>query len=218
MRPTPSLLNRLLIGAAGLLILRVTVGVVIGYRDYLPPNFNSDFLMGREEYFFGPYQWAFYAHLISGPTSLLLGTILVSERFRRAAPKWHRTLGKLQIACVLLLLAPSGLWMARYAATGLVAGWGLGMMAMATATCAVLGWRMAVARRFDHHRLWMWRTYILLCSAVVIRAIGGLATVFQVDALWLYPLTCWSSWIVPLLVYECWRELAYHARALPLKV
>jgi uncharacterized membrane protein len=202
---TSTLLQSGLVGAAMLLILRVTLSVVIGYRHYLPPDFNSDFLLGRESYFYGAYRWAFYAHLISGPATLVVGTILVSERFRQRVPKWHRALGKLQIACVLLVLAPSGLWMARYAVSGAVAGVGLGLLAIATATCAALGWRAAAARRFDDHRRWMWRTYILLCSAVVIRLMGGLATVFHVDAIWVYPLSAWASWLVPLLVYECWR-------------
>ena len=201
-KATLAALNRVLVGAAVLLVLKVTLSVVIGYRDYLPPNFNSDFLLGRESYFFGPYSWAFYAHLVSGPASLVVGTSLMSDRFRQWAPKWHRRLGKLQVGNVLLLVVPSGLWMAWYAATGAVAGAGLGSLAVATAICATAGWRAAVARRFQEHRRWMWRTYMLLCSAVVIRLIGGTSIVLQVDALWLYPVSCWASWLAPLLVFE----------------
>jgi small-conductance mechanosensitive channel len=204
-----------LAGAAGLLIVKVTLSVVIGYRDYFPPNFNSDFLLGRAAYFWGPYSWAFYAHLISGPATLLLGTILISERFRRFAPRWHRRLGRAQVLGILLVVAPSGLWMARYAATGAVAGAGLASLAIATAACTAMGWRSAVRRRFDVHRCWMWRTYLLLCSAVVIRLIGGLATVLQFDAHWLYPLSAWVSWLVPLLVFETWRLMASPAAHAP---
>ena len=48
----------------------------------------------------------------------------------------------------------------------------------------------------------MWRTFILLSSAVVIRLIGGLATVTQLDAPWLYGFSTWTSWLVPLLILE----------------
>src|SRR6478752_6277243 len=144
-------LNRLVVWAAVLLVLKVTLSVVAGYRRYLPPDFDADFLLGREAYFFGPYRWAFYTHLVAGPLTLVLGTILISERFRRWIPAWHRRLGRWQVGCVLLLLVPSGLWMARYAATGAVAGLGLGMLAVATAICCGAGWRAAVARRFDEH-------------------------------------------------------------------
>jgi hypothetical protein len=108
---------------------------------------------------------------------------------------------------VLLLVAPSGLWMARYAATGAVAGAGLGSLAVATAVCVVLGWRAAVRRRFDIHQRWMWRTLLLLCSAVVIRMLGGLATVAQFDAVWFYPLSTWVSWLAPLLIFEFIQSL-----------
>ena len=84
--------------------------------------------------------------------------------------------------------------MRRYAVTGAVAGLGLALLAIATSVLRpVLGWRAAVGRRFDEHRRWMWRTYLLLCSAVVIRIIGGLATVFQVHAIWVYPVSAWPS-------------------------
>jgi hypothetical protein len=201
-KATSFALRRVLPILAALLICKVTLSVLLGYRHYFPPNFDSDFLRGRETYFHGAYQWAFYAHLVSGPVSLLLGTILVSDRFRRAAPAWHRRLGRLQAGCVLLLVAPSGLWMAPYAETGAVAAAGLGSLAIATAGCVALGWRSAVKRRFADHRRWMQRAFVLLCSAVVIRMIGGLATVLHFDAFWLYPFSTWASWLAPLLVFE----------------
>jgi hypothetical protein len=48
----------------------------------------------------------------------------------------------------------------------------------------------------------MERAFVLLCSAVVIRLIGGLATIAQFHALWLYPLSAWASWLAPLAAFE----------------
>lgn len=192
---------------AAILIAKVTLSVVIGYGDYFPPNFDADFLLGRQGYFWGAYRWFFYAHLVSGPVSLILGMILISDRFRQRFPVWHRWLGRIQAANVLLLVVPSGLWMSWYAATGAIAGAGLGALAIATAAFVSLGVRAAIRRSFAEHRRWMWRTFLLLCSAVIIRMIGGLATVAQFDALWLYPLSAWASWLAPLLVFECWTRL-----------
>src|SRR4051794_32845844 len=101
--------------AAALLVLKVTLVVVLNYPNYYPPNFGSDFLRGRERYFYGPYQAALYTHIASGPVSLLLGLILISERFRLWFPRWHRGLGRVQVASILVLVTPSGLWMAYYA-------------------------------------------------------------------------------------------------------
>lgn len=207
MQKSGSAFSRVLTVLAVLLICKVTLSVVIGYRHYLPPNFDSDFLQGRQAYFWGAYSWAFYMHLVAGPVSLVLGTLLVSDRFRRIAPAWHRRLGRVQAACVLLLLVPSGLWMAWYAESGAVAAAGLGSLAIATAACMLLGVKAAVERRFAEHERWMGRTYMLLLSAVVIRLIGGAASVAGLDALWLYPLSTWASWLVPLVVFESVRLL-----------
>lgn len=191
--------------AVALLIVKVTVEVVTGYRNYLPPDFEADFLLGREGHFFGPYRWAFYTHLAAGPFTLLAGLLLLNERFRLRRPTWHRGLGRSQVACILLLLTPSGFWMAFYAATGQIATVSFAMLALATAFCAAMGWRTALQRRFAVHRVWMQRTFLLLCSAVVLRVAGGFATVMEIDAPWYDPVASWACWVLPLAAYELIR-------------
>jgi len=208
MRPhRPTTPERLLTLLAGVLILKVVLSVVSNYPNYLPPDFTSDFLRGREPHFRGAYEWAFYTHILSGPVALILGLFLIGERSRARWPRWHRYLGRIQVACVVLLVTPSGLGMAYHAAAGPVAAAGLAALAIATAACVALGARAAVARRFADHRRWMWRCYLLLCSAVVLRLIGGFATVTGVTAPWVDPLATWVSWLVPLMAFEC-RERA----------
>lgn len=203
-----SRLQRAVVLLAGLVIVKVTASVVWGYRDYLPANFEAEFLRGRQAYFFGPYQGAFYAHIAAGPITLLLGLVLISERFRRRFPQGHRSLGKLQALLVLLLLVPSGFWMAWYSESGIIAALGFATLALATGTTVLLGWRAAVNRRFAEHQRWMLRCYLLLCSAVVLRLIGGAATLAEVSGTWSYPLAAWTSWLVPLSIYELSRTVA----------
>jgi uncharacterized membrane protein len=193
------------------LILKVTASVISSYHNYFPLDFSSDFLRGREGYFWGAYQWAFYTHILSGPVSLILGLILISDVPRARFPTWHRHLGRIQAAVVLLLVTPSGLWMAYYAAAGPFAAVGLSALAIATAACASLGVRSAVMRRFTDHRRWMWRCYLLLCSAVVLRLIGGLATVAGMAAPWIDPLAAWLCWLGPLAAFEL-HERAFAVR------
>jgi Predicted membrane protein (DUF2306) len=144
----------------------------------------------------------FYTHIMSGPVSLILGLILIGERSRLRFPMWHRYLGRIQVACVLLLVTPSGIWMAFYTRAGPIVAVGLAALAIATASCAALGAWSAVTRRFSDHRRWMWRCYLLLCSAVVLRLSGGLATVSGVAAPWVDPLATWMSWLLPLVAFE----------------
>ncbi len=95
-----------------LLILKVVSSVVLGYVDYFPPNFQASFLLGREAYFYGSYQFAFYPHLIAGPLSIVLGMLLLNNQLRRRFPGWHRLGGRIQVVNVLGVVVPSGLWMA----------------------------------------------------------------------------------------------------------
>jgi uncharacterized membrane protein YfcA len=92
--------------------------------------------------------------------------------------------------------------MAFHAEAGPIAVLGFAALAVVTGTCVALGWRSAVKRRFADHRRWMWRCFLLLCSAVVLRLIVGLATVTGLQSEWLDPLIAWASWLLPLLAYE----------------
>ncbi len=196
------------------LILKVTVSVVLGYDNYFPPDFSSGFLRRRQDYFWGTYRWAFYVHILSGPVALFLGMFLVSDRARARFPVGHRYLGRIQVACVLLLVTPSGLGMAYHAVAGPIAAVGLAALAIATATCISLGARAAVTGRFADHRRWMWRSYVLLCSAVVLRLVGGLATVASIAAPWVDPLATWLCWLGPLTAFELRERVCNGGRGL----
>lgn len=200
-----TILRRALVVVVVLLICKVTIAVMLGYSNYFPPNFQSDFLQGRDGYFFGAYQWAFYPHIASGPAALFLGMLLISERFRLRFPKWHRRLGRVHVLNVLFVVSPSGLWMAYDTSTGTIAAISFAILAVATATCSALGWRAAVRRQFAIHRCWMTRSFVLLCSAVVLRIFGGLGTVLLIRSPWFDPLASWASWLVPLILLELSR-------------
>ena len=211
---TTTNLRRALVVVVALLICKVTVAVMLGYSKYFPPNFQSDFLQGREGYFFGMYQWAFYPHIASGPAALFLGMLLISERFRLRFPTWHRRLGRVHVLNVLFVVSPSGLWMAYYTSTGTIAAISFAILAVATATCSALGWRAAVRRQFAIHRRWMTRSFVLLGSAVVLRIFGGLGTVLEVRSPWFDPVASWASWLVPLILLELsrlklWRTIRH---------
>jgi hypothetical protein len=95
--------------------------------------------------------------------------------------------------------------MAFYAAAGWVGTASFVLLSILTGLTAALGWRAALLRRFAEHRTWMWRCYVLLCSAVVIRLLGGFGTVVGVTAGWWDPASTWVCWVVPLAVFEVTR-------------
>jgi uncharacterized membrane protein len=201
-------LRRLITVVVALLIVRVTIEVMLGYVNYFPPNFSSDFLHGRDAYF-SRYQWAFYPHIVTGPLALFVGLVLMSDRFRMRYPRWHRWLGRVHVANVVLVVLPSGFVMGFDAAAGTPAVISFVLLTGLTAFCTTMGWRTAMQRRFAVHRRWMQRSYLLLCSAVVLRILGGLGTVFAVPWLWYDVVIVWASWVLPFAVFELceWRPM-----------
>lgn len=202
---------RLLTIAAYLLVATTMVAIVAGFHAYFPPDFDAEFLLGRERYFWNGYHVAFFTHIVAGPLSLVLGAIVASERARTAAPRLHRWLGRVQIALLVFGVGPSGLVMAWHAmasdaATWLAAATGLALLGVLTIGFALAGWRAATSRRFDDHRRWMWRTQLLLYSAVVLRMFGGASEVMGVTSPWQYPVAVWLSWLAPLATYELVRR------------
>jgi uncharacterized membrane protein len=198
---------------AVILILRVLATILANYPDYFPPNFDSLFLQGREATFAGAYQVAFYVHIFSAPVVLLNGLILLSERIRRRHGGLHRVLGRVQVGVLLLFVLPSSVMMSRHAFGGWPAGVSFLLLSAATAGCAVAGVVCARRRRFDQHRRWMLRCYVLICSAVALRLISGAAGVAGVpNPEGAYIVAAWASWLMPLAAYELAERLPARQR------
>lgn len=188
---------------AVLLILRVLVAILANYPDYFPPNYDSLFLQGREATFRGIYRPAFYVHIFSGPVVLFNGLILLSERVRRRHRRMHRALGRVQVAVLLLFVLPSSVVMSQHAFGGWPAGLSFLLLSAATSACAIVGVVHARRRRFEQHRRWMLRSYVLICSAVALRLISGAASLVEVPSPeCAYIVAAWCSWLVPLATYE----------------
>jgi uncharacterized membrane protein len=196
---------------AVLLILRVLAVILANYPDYFPPNFNSLFLQGRETTFTGVYLPAFYIHIFSGPVVLFNGLILISEYVRRHHGGLHRYLGRVQVVVLLLFVLPSSVVMSRHAFGGWPAGLSFFLLSAATASCAIVGVVHARRGRYNRHRRWMLRCYVLICSAVALRLISGTAGLVGVpSAETAYVIAAWGSWLLPLGAYEMVERLAKH--------
>jgi uncharacterized membrane protein len=196
---------------AVVLILRVLAAILANYPDYFPPHFDSLFLQGREATFTGAYRPAFYVHIFSSPVVLCNGLILLSEYVRRRHGGLHRVLGRIQVVVLLLFVLPSSVVMSRHAFGGWPAGLSFLLLSAATASCAIAGVVYARQRRYDQHRRWMLRSYVLICSAVALRLISGAAGLVGVPSPeGAYILAAWSSWLVPLAAYEIAERLPAH--------
>lgn len=192
-----------LLAAAAVLAIKTFIGILFEYQWYFPPDYeNSAFLSGRRRTFVGIYRLAFYAHIISGPFTMLLGTFSILTGGVKRFHDWHRWIGQINVALVLLVVVPSGFFMALQAYGGPIAMTGFAVLTAATGFCAVMTMVHARSRKFSTHRVWSIRLYVLLVSPLLLRVIAGTMIVTGLESEWTYRLNAWLSWAIPLVCFE----------------
>lgn len=190
-----------------LLFAKVFVAILLGYADYLPPNFNRGFLIGREHYFFGIYRIAFYTHLIFGPLALVLGALLFMSGHGWLSPRRvdHRRLGKIQAVAVLGGVVPSGLVMSSPAFIDSAASPGLVAQALATGVTMWIAILRAKQCHLESHKVWATRCFLLLLSPLVLRITNGIFIALDVQSDRLMVVNAWLTLLIPLALYEFYR-------------
>lgn len=200
--PAPKYMWTVVRWMTAVLICKVCGNILANYVDYFPPNFDADFLIGRRPFFRGLYSIAFYIHITTAPLVLIAGLFLLNNNFRNHYIHLHRKLGRLQALLVLLFVTPSGLIMAQHSLGGWSSGLAFGTSSILAALFTLMGWRQAVRRKLVAHRYWMLRSYVVLCSAVTLRLIGGAAILLATDPIASYRFASWASWLIPLAILE----------------
>ena len=204
-------LSKLILGlwvAIFLLAGRVLVAIIAEYSNYFPPNFNSDFLLGRQSYFWGSYSTAFYAHIVISPIAIILAAMLMwtGRRPRSKFAFLHRQLGKVQAVLIVGIVVPTGLVMSLSPIAGPIAGAGFATLSIALLVTIVVAVREVRRGNISQHQIWATRCFILLCSPLLLRLLTGVTIVTGLQSPLAYQMSAWFSWMVPLLGYEavCW--------------
>ncbi|MFO0977492.1 MAG: DUF2306 domain-containing protein [Planctomycetaceae bacterium] len=190
-------------GLAALVILAIGLRIVSTFGWYFPPNFQGGFLAGRDTYFWrSAYGIGFYLHIIGAPIALLTGLPQFSRLLLRASPRLHRTLGKTYALSVLIAAAPGGFIMGFWSRGGVPAMVCFIAMSLLVAVFTVLAWRTALQRRFESHRKWMTRSYLVMISAVLLRLIDPALRRSGVPDELSYQISVWLSWVPSLVIFE----------------
>lgn len=112
----------------------------------------------------------FAAHVLLAAVVTLAGLAQLVPALRRAAPALHRWTGRvfLVVACFLAL---GGVWMtiARGSYLSAISAVAILLDAALILAFAVLAWRAALARRFDQHRRWAMRTFMVVSGVWFLR-------------------------------------------------
>lgn len=181
----------------------IWLGILQRYVFYFPARFDVGFLSDKADRFYSTlYGLGFYVHVVSSPIALLVGFPLLFQAVVQRMPRVHRALGRVYVGLVLAMVVPGGLIMAL----GTTWGWNVTLcfvlLAIVTWVCTFQAVREARARRFQSHKVWVHRSYALMCSAIVLRVLGIAIHTLGGTELISYNVYAWLSWLLPLFALE----------------
>ena len=188
-------------------IFGIGVLILTPYPHYVPPDFGFGFLRNKSQYFYrSGYFFGFYAHIFGAPLALFAGGLQVSRTLRERSPGFHRRMGQVYVAAVLLFAAPGGLVMSSKAYGGWSSTICFALLAAVTWCSTFVGWRAARAYEIERHVRWMTRSYVLICSAVFLRLTHFSLQPLNLSNELTYQLSAWISWLVPVMILGLvWR-------------
>lgn len=180
------------------LMLRLTL-------EYIPAQSDVSFLMIKqtEVNTHTEYLYFFYAHVYTSIFVLFSGFIAVFVKPKAAFRNLHRFFGKIYVILLLLLAAPSGIYMGFYANGGILAKISfviLGILWWFTTYKAYLEIRK---KNVLNHKKWMYRSYALAVSAITLRLWKVvLVYFFQPNPVDVYEIIAWLGWVPNLILTE----------------
>lgn len=114
--------------------------------------------------------FVFAAHVLLASVVTFAGLMQLVPPLRRRFPTWHRWTGRtfLVVACFMAL---SGFWMSLVRGTSLsaISSVAISINGVLILAFAGLAWRHAVKRRFDRHRIWAMRTFMVVSGVWFLR-------------------------------------------------
>ena len=200
------------------ILLSVFKMATIAYPYFVPPfPTDIDFLMSKQWLVDNGY-WmtAFYIHISSSVVVIAAGISQFSRYFLAKYPLIHRKVGKVYVALILFVAAPSGLFMAFYGNGGWLARYAFIIQALLWWGFSFKAYHTIINKNVEGHCRFMIRSYALTLSAISLRAATYLVSYWKLKegidcpnpdyTLICYPtfyvLLAWMSWIINLLIAE----------------
>lgn len=151
------------------------------------------------------YRLSFYSHIFSSLIVLFCGAFLFSNYFLKKWPAMHRWIGKIYVALLLFVSAPSGFVMAFYANGGWPAKSSFLLLTSLWWWFTWKGYHAARTKKFKAHKVWMIRSYALTLSAISLRVYQMLLGHFSyLEPSLQYAIVSWVSWLGNYFLAELW--------------
>ncbi|UUC45302.1 DUF2306 domain-containing protein [Flavobacterium cerinum] len=188
----------LLFSYFGYLMLEITL-------RYIPFHTDTAFLQIKQQEVTAitSYITFFYIHVYSALFVLLAGYTQFSSSLLERFPKLHRISGKVYAFIVLLLAAPSGIFIGYYANGGLSSQIAFILLGLLWFFFTLKGIIAIRKKAIIAHRNFMLRSFALALSAITLRLWKViLVYLFHPNPMDVYQIIAWLGWIPNLILAE----------------
>ena len=179
------------------LMLKITL-------EYIPVNPNVSFLMIKQtEVEHRPeYLYFFYIHVYTSIFVLLSGFLAITRKDFRLK-NFHRNTGKVYIFLILLLAAPSGIYMGFFANGGLLSKISFVVLGFSWWFSTFKAYQLVRQKKFKDHKQWMWRSFAFTLSAITLRVWKVIIVyLFHPNPMDVYQIIAWLGWIPNIVIIE----------------
>jgi uncharacterized membrane protein len=179
------------------LMLRLTL-------EYIPAKSDVSFLMIKQtEVIKHPeYLWFFYIHVYTSVFVLLSGFIAIIRK-NLGIKNLHQKSGKVYLFLIIIFSAPSGIYMGWFANGGVFSKLSFILLGIFWWISTFKAYQFAREKKFDLHKKWMWRSFALTLSAIMLRIWKVIIVYFfQPNPMDVYQIIAWLGWIPNILLIE----------------
>jgi len=198
-------LSKLILSITWMSWIFIFTGLMVNIvLPYLSWDLNIDFLQTKQHIIhLFHYRSAFYLHIFSSCMVLFAGAFLFSKSIIKNLRQLHRWAGKVYVALLLLISAPSGMVMAFYGNGGWLAKISFLTLCPLWWYCTYQGYRKIRQKKIKEHERWMIRSYALTLSAISLRLYQMIfANYGFFDPTTQYVFVSWVSWVGNLMLAE----------------
>lgn len=162
-------------------------------------------------------------HIFGGSVAVLAACLQVWPWLRKHYPTVHRWSGRAYVMVGIPFVGIPALFISPLSRSGFGGQVANTLWGILWLTCTILGYRMALKKRYAEHREWMLRSFALIFAIITNRLWGvaaGLALTPQLDTTFggdtnmlvmvAGPMSIWLSWVTNLIIVEWWMQHTRH--------
>jgi hypothetical protein len=168
-------------------------------------NFSKDFsfIQERAVLFLRPiYNASFYIHIFAGMFCIGAALLQFSSYLLKKRKAIHVWSGRIYVMVVLLLGAPTGLYMSFFAKGGVTERGLFMFMALSWFFFTMKGFTSILKKQVLAHKIWMMRSYAMALTAVTFRVYYIILYLLDVPLTVNYEVSLWMSVVGNLMVTE----------------